>query len=365
MAGQSIVEFIIAVPVLLFLVLATVQFVLFYRAKSTLDYAALEAARAGAVHGAKMSEIKKGLAQGLTPLFTTESSLAGISKARAKAGYEVNHPLYTKVEIISPTRAMWNEHKERQYNGRYALPNDNLSFRDARVGRSGVNVQDANILKVKVTYQYPLVVPFVGWVLQGKSLFVKSSNAFDNGGLHRLSGRLPIESYAIVRMQSPIYDIDRPVPAAFGRRRRHRRGRNGRHPHQRAGRFRRYRAGQTDSGRITLQWRPIAHRVHRRGRARLHVAAKRSGSAHAAAGSGGRHRLAGARRPDQPLLRPRQPLRGHGDDERLPEAGLGHPQRQECRALEIPWQQPTRTGWQQCRRHVVGPGNRFRARVHR
>lgn len=106
--------------------------------------------------------------------------------------------------MINPTRAAWSNFKERQYNGSYALPNDTLAYRSTAIGSSGVNVQDANILKIKVVYDAPLVVPFVGWVLGGKSQYLKPG-AFERSPLHPLTGRLPIESYAIVRMQSPIY----------------------------------------------------------------------------------------------------------------------------------------------------------------
>lgn len=199
--GQSMVEFIIAAPVLLFLILSIVQFVLLYRIKATLDYAALEAARAGAVHGADKDAMKEGLARGMTPLFAHKTSLTELETAFFKSRTEM--ALFGKVEVINPTRAAWNEHKEKQYDGQYALPNDSLAFRGDRVGRSGVNVQDANILKIRVTYQAPLVVPFVSWVLRGKSDYLKAGT-FEGSPLNAITNRLPIESYAIVRMQSPI-----------------------------------------------------------------------------------------------------------------------------------------------------------------
>jgi TadE-like protein len=201
--GQSMVEFIIVAPVLLFLILAIIQFVLLYRMKATLDYAALEAARAGAVHGADKGEMKKGLARGMTPLFAHKTSLAELEMAHVKSRAEMT--LYGKVEVINPTRAAWNEHKEKQYDNRYALPNDSLAFRSDSVGGSGVNVQDANILKIRVTYQAPLVVPFVSWVLRGKSDYLKSG-AFEGSPVNPITNRMQIESYAIVRMQSPIYE---------------------------------------------------------------------------------------------------------------------------------------------------------------
>lgn len=202
-SGQSMVEFIIAAPVLLFLILSIVQFVLLYRIKATLDYAALEAARAGAVHGADKGEMKNGLARGMTPLFAHKTSVTELETAYVKSKAEM--ALFGKVEVINPTRSAWNEHKEKQYNGKYALPNDSLAFRSDSIGRSGVSVQDANILKIRVTYQAPLVVPFVSWVLKGKSEYLKS-DTFEGSPLNPITDRLPIESYAIVRMQSPIYE---------------------------------------------------------------------------------------------------------------------------------------------------------------
>ena len=202
-SGQSMVEFIIAAPVLLFLILSIVQFVLLYRIKATLDYAALEAARAGAVHGADKGEMKNGLARGMTPLFAHKTSMTELETAYLKSKAEM--ALFGKVEVINPTRSAWNEHKEKQYNGKYALPNDSLAFRSDSVGRSGVSVQDANILKIRVTYDAPLVVPFVSWVLRGKSDYLKSGT-FEGSPLTPITNRLPIESYAIVRMQSPIYE---------------------------------------------------------------------------------------------------------------------------------------------------------------
>ena len=55
-----------------------------------------------------------------------------------------NPLLSPKIEVISPTRAAFNEFRERQYDGRFALPNDNLAFRDARVGSSRVSVVDTD-----------------------------------------------------------------------------------------------------------------------------------------------------------------------------------------------------------------------------
>ena len=210
--GQSMVEFIIVVPVFLFLVLGILQAVLLYRAKSTLDYAALEAARAGATGGAGSAPIRRGLQRGLAPLFATEPSASGLVEAMRRAGEDIDR--HACIEIINPTRVAWLQHRERQYGGGEAIPNDSLAFRDARIdpnlgrpGRpaSGVNLQDANLLKLRVVYHYPLVVPFVDRVLRGASTLVRGGT---DTAMARSAGethfRLPLESHAIVRMQSPV-----------------------------------------------------------------------------------------------------------------------------------------------------------------
>lgn len=202
MRGQSMVELVIITPVLLFLILAVIQAVLLYRMKSTLDYAALMAARAGAVSGADHRQMRIALNKGMMPLFAHKTGQLELERAYGEATWKLLP--FTHITVINPTRAAWNNFKERQFDGQYALPNDTLAYRSTAIGSSGVNVQDANILKIKVVYDAPLDVPFVGWVLSGRSRLLKR-DTFETSPLQPLTNRLPIETYAIVRMQSPIY----------------------------------------------------------------------------------------------------------------------------------------------------------------
>ena len=204
--GQSLLEFVIVVPAFLFLLLATFQFMLIYRAKATLDYAVLEAARSGAVHGAKTSEIRRGLIRGLTPLYVDSPGMGGVIEGAGQATGEVL--AYSDIQIISPTRRAWNEFAETQWNGKRALPNDNLAYRDTRVGGSGLSVQDANILKIRVRYCYPMIVPFVDRVIGGLSALITEGDTWRESLRCSIGhySRLRLESYAIVRMQSPIED---------------------------------------------------------------------------------------------------------------------------------------------------------------
>ncbi|MCW4454364.1 pilus assembly protein [Flavobacterium sp. MXW15] len=207
--GQSLVEFCIVVPAFLFLILVTLQFILIYRAKSTLDYATFQAARKGALAGADKGKMKTALANGMVPLFATSPDAGGVATALVKAQADVR--LFANLDVISPTPQAWTEHRERQHDGRYALPNDSLAFRRNTVGSSNLSVQDANILKIKVTYHYPLIVPFADRVIVGLSKLVTGGESYAPPSMlveEPVSGhrRLPIESYAVVRMQSPIHD---------------------------------------------------------------------------------------------------------------------------------------------------------------
>lgn len=152
-AGQSLPEFLVAIPLFLFLLLLIFQLVLIYRAKTTLDYAALEAARAGAVHGADPARMRAALAKGLAPLYASDPGVGGLFEALVKANADML--LNANIEVISPTQEAWDAYNEPQYDGSPALPNDNLAFRPTDVAGGGVSIQDANILKIKVDYDFP------------------------------------------------------------------------------------------------------------------------------------------------------------------------------------------------------------------
>jgi hypothetical protein len=197
--GQSITEFLIAILGFGLLLLGMLQAILLYRAKATVDYAALEAARAGALHGVDMGQMQKGFARGITPLFATATaspSAAGIAQA-----YLAAYPAVltsTTIKVLSPNSGSFDDFKEAQYDGTMAIPNDTLNFRSTTVGsRGGLSVQDANILKIQVTFKFPLIVPIIDRIL---GTFDVARSAVDGHSVYSL----PIVTSAMVRMQSPI-----------------------------------------------------------------------------------------------------------------------------------------------------------------
>jgi len=172
--GQAMIEYLIILPVLLMLVLGAVQFALLYQIKSTLNYATFIAARQGAVSNAKSNSIKDGLASGMTPLFTFEPDLAGLLRGRAIAMVEVFNPLTAKVEVLNPTKDAMEDFgiDNPDGSGGKIIPNDNLMYRCtgtpcvADVGaKSGITIQDANLLKIRVTYCAKLIVPMANFTI--------------------------------------------------------------------------------------------------------------------------------------------------------------------------------------------------------
>lgn len=159
-SGQAIVEYIIIFPVLLILIMGAIQIALIYQAKFTLNYAAFMGARQGALKNANLNSIKDGVAAGLAPLFmrwdgSGAPGLVDLSKARVISTIEVFNPMTAKVEIISPTQAAF----AAIAGSGTEIPNDNLMYRSA--AGDGMSIQDANLLKIRVTYCVKLVVPFV------------------------------------------------------------------------------------------------------------------------------------------------------------------------------------------------------------
>lgn len=206
--GQSLVETAVVIGVFGTFLLGIFQAILFYRAKTIVDYAALEAAKSGATNFAEKEPMRLGMLRGLMPLYTHESGNQGLLDGYAKTLVAVHNPLVTRIDVISPTRAAFDDFKMREFDGVEAIPNGSLAFRSSAPGASGFSVQDANILKIRVVYGYKMIVPVIDKIVIGffRSGLYKGMSATEVAMLE--SGRLPIVSQATVRMQTPIRDRD-------------------------------------------------------------------------------------------------------------------------------------------------------------
>jgi len=220
--GQAMVETVVVIFVTLLLLLGIIQFALIYSAKTTLTYAAFEAARAGAVNYADRTAIEYALARGLAPLYTSvtpaQSSVSSakvseVKNSRDRIWAELTAGDYTCIERINPSTNAFTAHGIADPSGRFSkvIPNDNLLYRSA-LPKAGVSIQDANLLKLRITYCYPMYVPIIsntikrlmglmadpdpipGWTTPSIGSFTTKCYQDD---------RFPIVAQGIARMQTP------------------------------------------------------------------------------------------------------------------------------------------------------------------
>ena len=208
--GAAMTELLVVMLGLVPLTMGTIQGALIYNAKNVVNYATFEAARAGAVKNARRSAMKRELARHLTPLYGGGRDSTSLAKAYLKARLDTSLPAVpgtnlgsgTRLEIISPSKEAFDDFGVN-IDGVRQIPNDHLKYRSRRVGSaSGVNIQDANILKIKVTYGYKLTVPVVNRIIGKTMALVDPGHAS-----YYLADppRLPIVATATVRMQSNAY----------------------------------------------------------------------------------------------------------------------------------------------------------------
>ena len=194
-------ESLIAIVFLWLVLGACVEVARLFHAKAALNHATLQAARGGMVANAQPQALINGLARGLLPLFGPQPGLADAGRVLA----EVALPevvAFSRVRILNPTRRAFDDFAE-DVDGRREIPNEELHRRPTAVGASsGVNIQDANLLKIEVVYGFPLRVPLIDEAItQGILAFGPTPDAFRRALLE--ANRIPILASATVRMQSP------------------------------------------------------------------------------------------------------------------------------------------------------------------
>ena len=200
--GASAVEFAIAAPALLLAILGTFQTALLYQARAQLEVAAQEAVRAGTLHGASLGAIRDGLARGLTPLYTHGRDMTALAQGYAAATLAAQQ---ADIHILNPTQEAFADFQERTRDpdGHWVtgIPSDHLGYRSVQPGQqSGLSIQDATLLKIRVVYHHPLIMPFVDHLFArfGGGAFAQAQGVQD-----RLLDTFPLSAEAIFRMQSP------------------------------------------------------------------------------------------------------------------------------------------------------------------
>ncbi len=228
-SGASLVELIIVVPVFAFLLAGIFEIALMYRTKALLNAATFEAAQQGSLNNALLPRIQDGLAQGMMPLYLRRRNAVGVAAAYAQARLRIA-TLVGGVRIVSPSRNVFEAFDERQMirttrdsaeRLQQVIPNDNLMWRNAQSRNVTVdgqtvpmNVQDANLLKVRTYWCYQLLTPLLDRVLwdlasgRTRLLFGPALNEDERrcAALSLATGDffLAVTSSSVTRMQSPV-----------------------------------------------------------------------------------------------------------------------------------------------------------------
>ena len=212
--GAAMAEFLVATPALLLLGLGGFQGVMAYNAKTVLDYATFEAARTGAVTHAQTGPMRETLGLRLAPVFGGDGSAKDAIAAITRASLDTQDTRYTKIQILNPTQQAFDD-----FGGPSPIPgvqeiqNSHLKYLPTTPGAtSQVSIQDANLLKIKVTYGYRLTVPLISNVVT--ALLEKTD---PKHAVYYAANRIPIQAVATVRMQSEARpDGNAPVDGSGG-----------------------------------------------------------------------------------------------------------------------------------------------------
>jgi hypothetical protein len=199
------VEFhVVALLGLLPMCLGALQMALLMVENHHLDHAAFAAVRHGAVHHGDLGEVRRAYARAATTLFIgSDTSLDSTNVvprvARAYAAATADAAAFSRLRLLAPSVdagrdfAVWRD-------GRQVIPNDALEHRSISQGaRSGVSIQQANVLRVEFVHCRPLIVPFAGTLLLG---VLRQSDPDPWHQTCYAAGRIPIRSEGVAPMQS-------------------------------------------------------------------------------------------------------------------------------------------------------------------
>ena len=208
-SGAAMVEFVIVGPLVTLLGLGSIQYGLMFFAKNHLNHATFMAARAGTTGNASQTAIQTALARALLPIYGGGSNTGELTASYGRAYADV--AAYTRIEILNPTKESFDDFHGKEKDGKRTIPHAQLSQRNPNVigANSGQSIQDANLLKLRITYGFEPKIPLMGliytkylqWLDTGDDAFRSTLIA---------SKRIPMVSHVTMLMQSDAIE-DNPV----------------------------------------------------------------------------------------------------------------------------------------------------------
>lgn len=210
--GSAMTEFVVVGPVISLLGLAMLQYGLLFFAKNQINHASFMAARAGSVGNANLDSVQRAYASALIPLYGGGETAAEMAESLAKANADLAG--HVRIELLNPTKESfedWNAPARQTALGtgsKKVIPNSHQSFKDQQVGSaSGQTIQDANLIKLRVTQGYMPKVPIVASIYR---VYLKwldpKSDSFHSELV--ADGRIPIVTSVVLQMQSDAIEGD-------------------------------------------------------------------------------------------------------------------------------------------------------------
>lgn len=219
-AGAGLVEATIVLPILLFMVLGVIQAGLVFHAKSNINYATFEAARAGTVNNASIASITAKFEAALLPYYGGGRTQAELEATGKKVSKDLTSAAAVRIEILSPTQESFQDYASPKAKAALkaddlVIPNAGLDEltcprdvpgcnNDPKTNKSGQTLADANLLKLRITYgipaekQMPMVGRFYTWALDKTGSV--ATDAFSTALVK--AGRIPVVSNTVMRLQS-------------------------------------------------------------------------------------------------------------------------------------------------------------------
>ena len=144
--GAAVIEWLVAIPVVLLVGLGVTQWALVFQARQALHYAAGQAVRYAVREHGYGRAVNAGLASGLSPFWLMPAPQAETRLATARSTgwlwWERTHPgASIFADFAQPARTRAGD----LIGGDVEVPNDSLRYRSSQPGASsGISVQDAN-----------------------------------------------------------------------------------------------------------------------------------------------------------------------------------------------------------------------------
>jgi TadE-like protein len=204
--GAAMVEFVVVGPLITALGLAILQYSMLFFAKGQINHASFMAARAGSVAHADAAAIEAAYKRALIPLYGGGLTGEEIGEALARVQLDMTSQTL-RIEILNPTKESFDDHAEPALEAKFgarAIPNTGLALRgniDSVKASSGQSLQDANLLKLRITHGYEPKVWLMG------SIYKKYLQWLDTGADEFNSrliekGRVPMVAHITLEMQS-------------------------------------------------------------------------------------------------------------------------------------------------------------------